>query len=340
MSGDLQAAKSLVWDYHAKLSAVRTGDEAAAVLAEYTTPEWYWRGVDPLGEHRGAAAVATHLWDPLLRAFHPLQRRPDVFIAGDSDVTPGETWVLSMGHLMGLFDEPWLGIPPTRHIAMLRYAEYNRVEHGRIAESALFLDVLDVMRQAGHFPLPPATGTMFTYPGPRTHDGLLRDPQDPRESAATLALVNRMIAKLIDLNHSADERCPPEFLEEDWNDDMLWYGPAGIGASYTVRRYQQHHQFPFRLNQRDKTFNGHVARIAEGTYAGFFGWANLTTTPTGGFMGLPGNEVRADMRIVDVYRREGDKLAENWVFIDMVHWLGMQGLDVLGRMHQLLGGEV
>ena len=43
------------------------------------------------------------------------------------------------------------------------------------------------------------------------------------------------------------------------------------------------------------------------------------------------------MRVVDVYRRDGDKLAENWVFIDLLHWLHMQGLDVLARMRQLNG---
>jgi hypothetical protein len=43
--------------------------------------------------------------------------------------------------------------------------------------------------------------------------------------------------------------------------------------------------------------------------------------------------------VVDVYRRDGDKLAENWVIIDLPHWLNMQGLDVLARMRQLLGLE-
>ena len=50
------------------------------------------------------------------------------------------------------------------------------------------------------------------------------------------------------------------------------------------------------------------------------------------FLGLPGNDARADMRVVDIYRRDGDKLAENWVFIDLLHWLSMQGLDVLKRL--------
>jgi len=110
------------------------------------------------------------------------------------------------------------------------------------------------------------------------------------------------------------------------------------GASYTIDRYQQQHSYPFRFNLTDKIFNGHVARFAEGNYAGFFGWANLTNTPTGGFLGMPAS-VPADMRVTDIYRRDGEKLAENWVIIDLLHWLSMQGLDVLARMRQLTGQE-
>ena len=149
-------------------------------------------------------------------------------------------------------------------------------------------------------------------------------------------LVNLMASDLNDLNKSGNDHCPPEILARTWNEDMIWYGPAGIGATYTIPRYQKQHQYPFRQNLKDKVFNGHIARFAEGKYAGFFGWSNLTNTATGGFLGLPGNEIRADMRVVDIYRREGDKLAENWVFIDLLHYLSMQGLDILARTRESL----
>jgi hypothetical protein len=35
------------------------------------------------------------------------------------------------------------------------------------------------------------------------------------------------------------------------------------------------------------------------------------------------------MRVVDLYRRGGDKLAENWIFIDILHFLKQQGVDLL-----------
>ena len=166
---------------------------------------------------------------------------------------------------------------------------------------------------------------------------MLLEPQDSAESSATMQLVNRMIAELHALNKSGNDDCSPEVLARTWHDDMVWYGPGGIGSTYTILRYQQQHQYPFRRHLKDKVFNGHVARIAEGRFAGFFGWANLTNTATGGFLGLPGSKRPADMRIVDIYRREGSKLAENWVFIDLLHYLSMQGLDVLGRLRELRG---
>jgi hypothetical protein len=48
-------------------------------------------------------------------------------------------------------------------------------------------------------------------------------------------------------------------------------------------------------------------------------------------MGLPASDRTGEMRVVDVYRRAGEKLAENWIFIDIPHFLSCLGLDVLGR---------
>jgi hypothetical protein len=328
----LQDAKAAVREFHSAFDSA-PDSELQSILARHTTADYRWRGVHPFHEQHGAVSVVSAFWQPLRKSFSSLQRREDVFFAGSNYIDNGNSeWVVGMGHMMGLFDKDWLGIPATRKIAMLRYAEFHRVVDGKIAESAFFCDILGIMHQAGCYPLPPPTGATIIQPGPRTHDGLLFDARSPDEGEKTMALVNRMIDDLSALNISGNDRCPPEVLQKTWHDNMIWYGPTGIGATFTIPRYQEQHQYPFRSQLKDKVFNGHVARIAEGNYCGFFGWPNLTNTPTGGFLGLPGNETRADMRVVDIYRRDGDKLAENWVFIDLLHWLGMQGLDVLGRM--------
>lgn len=331
-AANLQAAKSVVKAYQQAFDSAVSGDLETA-LAEHTSDDYFWRGMHPFHEQRGAKTVADVFWLPLRHALNFMQRREDVFMAGLNDVDDGKSvWVVSMGHMMGLFDNDWLGIPATRKQTYLRYAEFHRVDNNCIQESAFFCDIISVMHQAGHYPLPPPTGAEYLRPGPQTHDGLLLDEQSEAEGKRTLSLVNRMVADLRELNSSGNDRCPPEILRRTWHDDMAWYGPAGIGSTYTIPRYQEQHQHPFRTQLKDKVFNGHIARIAEGNYAGFFGWANLTNTPTGGFLGLPGNEIRADMRVVDIYRRDGEKLSENWVFIDLLHYLSMQGLDILGRL--------
>ncbi len=307
-----------------------SADTVADVLAKYTSDDYSFYGVHPFNELQGSESVAQKVWQPLIDAWSPLQRRPDIFMAGESEVD-GDQWVMSMGHFMGLRDKEWLGIPPTRKIGFLRYAEFNCVNNGKIRKTGFFCDIISVMHQAGINPLPEQTGASFICPGPRTHDGLLLEAHNDSDANHTLDLVNVMIDDLSIQNKSTSGRCPPEVLAKTWNEQMVWFGPAGIGSSYTIPRYQEQHQHPFRMNLKNKTFNGHVCRFAEGNYAGWFGWPNLTNTPTGGFLGLPGNEVKADMRVVDVYRREGDKLMENWVMIDIPYWLLQQGLDILER---------
>lgn len=339
----LADAKRVVREFNADIDAA-PADAIASTIARHTHDNYSWRGVRPFYELDGVERVATDFWLPLRDAFAPLQRRPDVFMAGANVVDDGESiWTCEMGHFLGLFDQPWLDIRPTRRMCFLRFAEFHRVVDGKIAESALFLDVVSVMRQAGQYPLPPQTGAAHLHPGPLTHDGVMFDVADAEASATTLELVHRMGSDLNEANRVAkahgDDRMPASALAKTWHDDMIWSGPAGIGATYTIDRYQQQHQYPFRFNLTSKQFNGHVARFAEGNYACFFGWPNLTNTPTGGFLGMPASETAADMRVVDVYRRDGDKLAENWIFIDLLHWLSMQGLDVLERMRQLNGEE-
>ena len=326
-----QTEKALVRAHYDAL-AKATPDNVAQVLTERTIPDWHWRGMHPFYEQYGAAAVAESFWAPFLTSMTKVQRRQDIFIAGRNEIDDFQSvWVVSMGHLMGLFDEPFIGIEPNKRIAMLRYAEFNKVVDGKIVETALFCDLLHLMRQAGQYPLPPQTGMHLVQPGPATHDGLLFDDADVSEGDTTRKLINTMIG---DINAHQKYSTPQEELAQCWHDDMLWWGPEGIGATYTIDRYVEQHQRPFRTQVKDRVYNGHICRLAEGNFGGFFGWANLTVTNAGGYMGLPAG-VPAEMRVVDMYRREGDKLAENWIFIDILHFLHMQGVDVLGRLKTL-----
>ena len=207
-----QASKAVVRRYFDALENA-SPENVADVLQQFTGDDYLWRGVYPLREQHSAVVVAETFWSPLMKSLTRIQRRQDIFIGGTNEIS-GEQWVMSMGNFMGLFDADWLGIPRTRKMANLRYAEFNCVENGKITQTGLFIDIIGLMVQAGVDPLPPSTGVYFNYPGPRTHDGLLFNDAPDEEGVVTLALVNRMVDDLTALNESGAMGCPPELLEK------------------------------------------------------------------------------------------------------------------------------
>ena len=330
MTQDFQREKDLVRAFYAALDHAE-GDDVAAVLARYCAPDLSWHGFHPFNDLLGPQDVARKFYVPLKSALTSMQRRMDIFIAGRNHCDDGASvWVASMGHFMGLFDAPWLAIRPSRKLTMLRYGEFHKIEGDTITETALFFDIPHLMAQAGQNPFPPATAAHLVQPGPMTHDGLCFGPSDLSDGAKTMQVINQMIGDIKTWSGGRKEPLVDE-LRRSWNEDMIWWGPAGIGATYTIERYAQQHSGPFRAAFKERKFNGHIARIAEGHFGGFFGWPNLTLEHVGGFMGMAATGMPADMRVIDMYRRDGDKLTENWVFIDLLHFWKQQGVDILAR---------
>lgn len=333
MTTDLAAAKALVLAANAAIDGAEP-DAIAAALSDHVATDYRWRGMHPFNELNSAKAVAETFWAPLRAAMGPLQRRPDIFLAGENQLDGGASlWVVEMGHLMGLWDAPWLGLPATRKMAFLRYAEFHRIEAGRIAETASYIDILNLISQTPMQPLPTSTGAMLLTPGPRTHDGLLYSQQAADEGKITVDLIAAMVKEL----RSHAVHSPTDHMDRFWTPDMCWFGPGGIGASAFFSGYRRGHSGPFEDGLQYVRHTEHVCRIGEGKFGGFFGYPSLTVRPTGGFMGMPASDQQADMRIVDLYRREGDKLAENWIFIDLLYFFHQQGLDILDRLRNTSG---
>ena len=99
---DYQAAKRLIRTYFEELERI-PAEKVDEVLERYTSSDYLWRGVYPFREQHGAGAAAEVFWKPLKSALSHMQRRMDVFIAGNNELD-GEVWVMCMGQFMGLFD--------------------------------------------------------------------------------------------------------------------------------------------------------------------------------------------------------------------------------------------
>ncbi len=324
----VQESKKIVQAFIREMDEARP-EGVNAVCAASCVQNIHWRGYHPFNEIRDIQTVSEQFWGPLKESFTGLTHRLDVFMGGENMFeTPGGTWVVTMGHLVGLFDKAWLGIPATGKLAFLRFCAFHRVEGDKIIETAMYFDLPHLMVQAGLQPFPVQTAAQLVQPGPATHDGLMFDNQSQEDSEKTLATINAMIA---DLGQWQSGLPLEEELARTWHQDMLWWGPTGIGATYTIPRYAEQHSGPFRAGFKNRSGTGHICRLAEGLYGGFFGWPNFTAVPTGGFMGMPATDKLGEFRVIDIYRREGDKLKENWVFIDLLHFWKSQGVDILER---------
>lgn len=115
-----QAEKAVVLGLYEALAADQNGEALRSATAE----GYVWRGFHPFNLLQGADTVTERFWQPLTSALRHVQRRQDIFFAGANALAEGggpeDVWVVSMGHLMGLFDAPWLGIRPTGKMAFLR----------------------------------------------------------------------------------------------------------------------------------------------------------------------------------------------------------------------------
>lgn len=324
---------------HGALSALAeaTPLDLTRRLAAAYHPEASWRGSHPLNELHGLAAIEATVWRPLLLAFPDLERRDSILIGGGYE---GAEWVAAMGHYCGTFHRNWLGIPATGRVAWLRYGEAHRIAGGRIVQSTVLLDVLDLMRQAGFWPVAPSLGTEGMWPAPITGDGIVLRDTDPAEGAANLAQMRDMQMKLGAHGDIAtmgrDAMLLPSQVEH-WHPRMMWYGPSGIGACRGVDGFVDWHRIPFRRAFHNTRGGQHYIRIGDGPFTMTGGWPSITTEHLGGdFMGIPATGRNLTMRVMDFYLHHEGLIRENWIPIDILHLLHQMGVDVFARMASLM----
>ena len=316
--------------YAAALSSLaqRPAEQWPSALTDLYHADVHWHGPHPINDHRGSGAVVKAFWEPFLNALPDVERRDDILIAGSFK---NGSWVGTTGYYTGTFANDWLGIPATGGVLNVHFGEFSRLEAGKVCEVYVILDILDVIRQAGRWPadLPNSPGITDRAPGPASQDGVISADRDPTESTASLTLVEAMIAGLM----SYDGRTLPSMgMTRFWHPQMMWYGPAGIGSSRRLKGFEDVHQRAFLTAFPDRVGGDHKARIGDGAYVGSTGWPSVRATHLGPWLGVPPTGRRISMRVMDFWRREGDLLRENWVFIDQLDLLLQMDFDVMAKI--------
>ena len=284
----------------------------------------------PFEDLDGPDALYERAYLPLLAAMPDLERRDFIVTAGESQ---GEHWVGCAGHYVGVFEKPWLDIPPTRHVAAMRYHEFFRMEAGKVVEMQALWDIPQVMMQANAWPLSPSLGVEWVVPGPAMADGIVSGPYDPQQSAASKNLVLDM---LLALKRSPQGPAAME-LDKYWHPKMMWYGPAGIGSMRRIAGFRYWHQIPFLKAMPDRTTATDKGILyGDGAYVGFTAWPGMKMTITGdGWLGIAPSQQQLTMRSLDFWRCENGMIRENWVLVDLLDVYNQIGVDVFERMREL-----
>ena len=288
--------------------------------------------------------IAAHqIYDKLFAALHyalPDVERRDIICISGSDQNAAN-WVGCAGHYVGRFMRPFLGIPPTGHIASVRYHEFYCFTDGQITEMHVIWDLPCLMMQANVWPMGPSLGNEWHVPGPASQDGLDTAQVTPEQSAASCQHVIDML--------SAMQKYPaqggPEIMEMEkyWHPHFNWYGPSGIGSSRGIESFRSWHQSPFLDAMPDRgQYPDDVSQhfFAEGAYVAVTGWPNMAQTLSGhGWLGIGPTGQKITLRSLDFWRLENGFIRENWVLVDLLDIWSQTGVDVMARMQQLAAAQ-
>ena len=285
----------------------------------------------PFGTLSGPEAMFETCYTPLLQAMPDLERRDMIVMAG---TTPeGQDWVGTMGNYMGTFTAPFLDIPPTGHLAHMRYHEFFRIVDGHVVEVQAIWDIPELMMQARAWPMAPQLGGFLCTPAPMSGDGLHIEGDG---SKAHQHVVN-MLTDLC--KHPADPDPQIMNLEAYWHPRFNWYGPCGIGTGRGISGFRNWHQIPFLRAMPDRKLDAMGALqshwVGEGNYVCETGWPNMRLTLSDdGWMGIAPAGKEVLLRSLDFWRLEDGLIRENWVLVDLLDLYAQVGVDVLARMRE------
>lgn len=309
-----------------------------SVLADYCHEDAVFEVFHPFNTLTGLDDAAESFFEPLKAAFPDYEQRLGLCIAGSYE---GRDLVSTLGHVLGTFSHPWVGIPPTHGLTYLRFGLNAVVVDGKIAKAYVLLDLVDVLRQAGHYPFRVMPGSAEQWPLPPLDTGATTRSYDAELGATTLRVVLEMQDGLGSGTDLADHVDNVEHSPH-WHENMNWYGPAGIGSTRGQRGFDDYHGALFiqafpdrggfeRAPGGPEDAPGHYIQAGDGHFGVTGGWPSLEGTHTGGqWLGLPPTGRRIEMRVADWYRTDHDhKLIDNWVLIDTLHILDQMGYDVL-----------
>ena len=312
-------------------------------LKEFYHDEAELNAFHPINEIKGIDEIKKQLWEPLKKSFPDLERRNNIVIGGSFQ---DKVFISFVSHLTGTFVNEWLGVPPTNKTIYLRTCEAHQITNNKIIKSYILIDTIDFIRQAGLWPINPSLGAEGMWPPPITGDGENNENLDKELSLKSL---NQDLTMQRSLNIRpetepglSNEEIIDKLLNHHpqknyWHPKMMWYGPSGVGTARGLRGFIEHHQLPFRLTFKERSYwkIGHYIEIGDGNYSMTGGWHSIQCVyASNEWLGYEGTNKKITMRVMDFYLHHEGLIRENWVPIDIAHILNQIDIDIFKLIHK------
>lgn len=219
---------------------------------------------------------------------------------------------------------PFAGVepPPDHPWVVVHDLDFYLLEGDRIKINWCMVDVVNLFDQVGYHTLPPAPMPMDGYLPARAMDGIpaplsaMVSPEDTEESTKIWRA-------------SLDE----DFLGSSnaasfWADDIVWYGPGGIGTAHSKSEYQTHFLKPLHAAFSNVELATDLL-VCEGAYCGCHFY--LHGDHTGEWLGEKPTGKRIPLRIGAHAHIKDGKIVEGWLQIDIPLAFHHMGIDFYGR---------
>ncbi|MFK7879999.1 ester cyclase [Roseobacter sp.] len=153
--------------------------------------------------------------------------------------------------------------------------------------------------------------------GSRPEQAVLTKDTDMSKTDETRAVIENMVDGLND--HRIND------IGAFFAQSFRWMGNEGCGTKNGLQEFQDNWQRPFQAAFSDKVCVDE-ARLYMGEWAAAFG--RQEATHSGSFMGVAATGKRIEIRYMDFWKVEDERITDNWVMVDFPHVLAQLGKDV------------
>jgi predicted ester cyclase len=299
-----------------------------AVQEQFFTKDMMYNTVDGFpknGQLKGLRDWFDGEHMPWNNAFWPVTFNQMIFLgeefSGSTTTYANAEWIGPLGQL-----SPGLAIGRN---AMVRICDFYHLipdstsKFGvRIKENWMMIDMVDLMMQAGRRVLPKAALPEGWVQPPKAVDGTPAPNSyfvNPAHTDVSRAVVSRL------LQH---EWAQKSGVSPSWAEDMIWYGPAGIGMARSKEEYRK--EFIEKLYRAFANVKLEISVMpCEGPYCGAHGY--LHGDHVGEWLGQPATGKRVSLRFGSHWHVVNGQVIEGWTLMDLPNLFRQFGIDLFSR---------